>query len=86
MTIQEISDLLDSKLDSKLQPVLTRLDSIEFRIGKIETRIDKIETRLTSLESHVSILTEEVRKVLKFVPVGNEDIADKLHKPKLKKA
>lgn len=38
MTLQEISELLDTKL----KPVLDRLDAIESRLESVEDKLDKV--------------------------------------------
>jgi predicted DNA-binding protein YlxM (UPF0122 family) len=38
MTLQEISDLLDAKL----QPIADKLDAVESRLSAVETKLDKV--------------------------------------------
>jgi DNA-binding MltR family transcriptional regulator len=46
----------------------------------LDEKLAPINNRLSMLESKVDILTEEVRAILKHVPVGNEDIVETLTK------
>lgn len=72
MTLQEISDMLDSKLgsildsklDEKLGPIIKRLDVIETNVGLLQTKIDLLQNDMTN--------------VLSFVSTGNEDLTKKL--------
>jgi hypothetical protein len=42
MTLQEISDLLDTKLDAKLKPISDRLEAIESRLTAVEEKLDNV--------------------------------------------
>lgn len=72
-----ISDLMEKKLESKLEPIrndinelktgvnnLTiRMDRLEAKIDILETRMDSLEIRVTSLENRVTKLELHIENV-----------------------
>lgn len=72
-----ISDLMEKKLESKLEPIrndinelktavnnLTiRMDRLEARMDSLETRMDSLEIRVTSLENRVTKLELHIENV-----------------------
>lgn len=61
--IQTLANLIDTKLDQKLQPINnelgnihSRLDKMDTRLDKMDIRLDKIDIRLDKIESEVSAL------------------------------
>ncbi len=41
--IQQIGEVVDQKIASRLEPIETRLGGIETRVGSIETRLGRVE-------------------------------------------
>ncbi len=74
-----MSNMLDKKLDEKLQPIHNRLDAMENRLDKMENRLDKMENRLDKIESEVSALKAgqiELSKEVKQLKIKVEDTYD----------
>lgn len=55
-----------------------KLDLILKELSTIKADITGLKTDISELKSDVSEIKENVRKILAFVPVGNEDILKKL--------
>ena len=51
--LKALSDLLDERLDKRLEPMEKKLDKIESRLDTIENRLDTIENRLDTIESRL---------------------------------
>lgn len=52
--LQALSQLLDEKLDAKLQPIENRLDNLENRFDKLENRVGDVENGINTLNIKVS--------------------------------
>ena len=48
--LKVLSDLLDEKLDKRLNPIEEKLDTIENRLDKVETRLDRLETDVATVK------------------------------------
>ncbi len=58
-----MSNMLDKKLDEKLQPIHNRLDAMENRLDKMENRLDKIESEVSALKAGQIELSKEVKQL-----------------------
>lgn len=63
--LKVLSDLLDEKLDKRLNPIEEKLDTIENRLDKVENRLDTIENRLDKVETRLDRLETDVTAVKK---------------------
>lgn len=63
--LKALSDLLDERLDKRLEPMEKKLDKIESRLDTIENRLDTVESRLDKVESRLDRLETDVAAVKK---------------------
>ncbi len=62
--LKALSDLLDEKLDKRLDPMGKKLDKIESRLEKVENKVTTIESRLDRLETDVAAVKKGLTEVL----------------------
>ena len=55
-----LSQMMDTKLDTKLQPIEKKLDAVEDRMTNLEDRMTNLETRFADLEKRVASLEKDV--------------------------
>ncbi len=51
--LQAIANLLDSKMDQKLQPINDRLDKMDNRFDAMDSRLDKMDSRFDAMDSRL---------------------------------
>lgn len=56
-----ISDMLDVKLRTELQPIKDGISELSGRVGALERRMDSLEHRMDSLEDRMDALEESVK-------------------------
>ncbi len=61
--LKALSDLLDERLDKRLEPMEKKLDKIENRLDTVESRLDKVESRLDRLETDVAAVKKGLTEV-----------------------
>lgn len=61
--LKALSDLLDERLDKRLEPMEKKLDKIENRLDTVESRLDKVESRLDRLETDVAAVRKGLTEV-----------------------
>lgn len=61
--LKALSDLLDEKLDKRLDPMGKKLDKIESRLEKVENKVTTIESRLDRLETDVAAVKKGLTEV-----------------------
>lgn len=58
--IQTLANLIDTKLDQKLQPINNELDNINSRLDKMDSRLDGMDSRLDKMDSRLDKIESEV--------------------------
>ena len=58
--IQTLANLIDTKLDQKLQPINNELDKINSRLDKMDSRLDGMDSRLDKMDSRLDKIESEV--------------------------
>ena len=77
MTIKEISDLLDEKLN----PIHVDIKEMKGDIASLKSDVSQVKSDIKSqVKIELSELSSNMEKVLAFVSVGNEDVTKKLKK------
>lgn len=61
--IQTLANLIDSKLDQKLQPINNQLDNINSRLDKMDSRLDGMDSRLDKMDSRLDKIESEVSAI-----------------------
>ncbi len=62
-----LSQMMDTKLDTKLQPIEKKLDAVEDRMTNLEDRMTNLEDRMTNLETRFADLEKRVASLEKDV-------------------
>lgn len=65
MDIKDISALLDSKLDSKLEPILNELSYIKTEIHAIRIHTESTSNRLAKLENRMANIDSKLDVIVK---------------------
>ena len=60
--LKAIADLIDSKLDQKLEPINQRLDKMDSRFDVIELKQDRTSKKLDDLQLDVKIAERDIRR------------------------
>ena len=63
--LQAISAMLDTKLDTKLQPIETRLDGLETNVSNIQKDVTSLQSEVTALQRDTAMLKEDTRHIIK---------------------
>ena len=63
-TLAAISAMMDSKLETALNPIHERLDKVDARLDKVDARLDKIEKRLDKVEEDTQVTRSAVNTLL----------------------
>ena len=58
-----ISEMMDTKLDSKLSPIENRLERVENRLERVDNRLERVEDRLDGLENKFDELENRVESL-----------------------
>lgn len=58
--LQAIAQLIDAKLDAKLQPINERFDSIDKRFDGVDARFNGIDQRLDHIQEDISHMQEDI--------------------------
>ena len=58
--IQTLANLIDTKLDQKLQPINNELDNINSSLDKMDSRLDGMDSRLDKMDSRLDKIESEV--------------------------
>ena len=61
--IQTLANLIDTKLDQKLQPINNELDNINSRLDKMDSRLDGMDNRLDGMDSRLDKIESEVSAI-----------------------
>lgn len=64
LTLAAISNLLNHKLDEKLQPLQTSLAGIETRLGNVEARLEAVHTLALRTDKRSD---EDLRPIIKDI-------------------
>ena len=60
--IKALSDMIDKKLDEKLEPINQRLDKMDSRLDLIELKQDRTSKKLDDLQLDVKIAERDIRR------------------------
>lgn len=55
-----LSQMIDTKLDTKLQPIGKKLDAVDDRVANLEDCMTNLETRFADLEKSVASLEKDI--------------------------
>ncbi len=61
--IQTLANLIDTKLDQKLQPINNELDNINSRLDKMDIRLDKIESEVSAIQANQIEFNKELKEL-----------------------
>lgn len=61
--LKALSDLLDEKLDKRLDSMGKKLDKIESRLEKVENKVTAIESRFDRLETDVAAVKKGLAEI-----------------------
>ena len=61
--LKAMSDMMDQKLDEKLQPITIRLDRVDERLDKMDDRFDKMDERLDKMDERLDKMDERLDKM-----------------------
>ncbi len=83
--LKAMSDMMDQKLDEKLQPITIRLDRVDERLDKMDDRFDKMDERLDKMDDRFdrleALVAQNYDKTLEFYAAqqeANTEMADRL--------
>lgn len=62
-----LSQIIDTKLDTKLQPIGKKLDAVDDRVANLEDCMTNLEDRMTNLETRFADLEKSVASLEKDV-------------------
>lgn len=62
-----LSQMIDTKLDTKLQPIGKKLDAVDDRVANLEDCMTNLEDRMTNLETRFADLEKSVASLEKDV-------------------
>lgn len=60
--LQAISDMMDKKLDERLQPINDRLDKMDSRFDIIELKLDRTEKKVEDLQIDVAVAERRLKR------------------------
>ncbi len=69
-----LSQMMDTKLDTKLQPIEKKLDAVEDRMTNLEDRMTNLEDRMTNLEDRMTNLETRFADLEKRVASLEKDV------------
>lgn len=61
--IQTLANLIDTKLDQKLQPINNELVNINSRLDKVDIRLDGMDSRLDGMDSRLDGMDSRLDKM-----------------------
>lgn len=61
--LKAISDMMDQKFKSELQPIHNDIQSLKDDIKKIDNRLEKVESQVSSLRSGQIEMRKEIKEV-----------------------
>ena len=61
--IQTLANLIDTKLDQKLQPINNELVNINSRLDKMDSRLDGMDSRLDGMDSRLDGMDSRLDKM-----------------------
>ncbi len=61
--LQAIADIMDQKLEEKLDPINSRLAGLETKVDSLQTQVDGLETKVEDLQSQVNGLENRMEHV-----------------------
>lgn len=62
----ELLKAIGQMMDTKLQPIIERLDGLESKVDGLESKVDKMQNDLTELKEAHEITREGVNKVVEW--------------------
>ncbi len=68
------------------EQIFEMIKGMDYRLRNIEDKVNTLDYRLRNIESKVDNVSEDVKKVLKFVPVENADFDENFKERNSKKS
>lgn len=62
--LQAIGELIDTKLEAKLEPIISEIHSIKNDLSVVKVRVDSINNRLYKLEDRMTKVDAKIDKLL----------------------
>ena len=81
-----ISDMMDKKFQSELQPIKNDLQEMKGRLQNVEAEVQEVKGRLQNVEAEVQEVRTEVQNVkdrLQSVETGLQTVESKVHQMSL---